>query len=164
MPSEPPTVRNRVTEPLAAPMFRSGTLFWVISMVFCIRKPMPRPSTVVSSEASTVLVLTFSSNSRAMPTAITAPPTIISTRYFPVRLTAWPEPIITASIPNISGSSSRPLAVGEAPRTYCRYCGRKFSAPNMAAPTRKLMIWETVKLRSLNISGGRMGSVIRPCE
>ena len=65
-------------------------------------------------------------------------------------------------MPNISGSSSSPLAVADAPWTYCMYCGRKFTAPNIAAPTRKLRIWAMVKLRLRNSRGGRIGSDTRP--
>lgn len=48
--------------------------------------------------------------------------------------------------------------MAEAPRTYCMYCGRKLTAPNIAAPTRKLRICATVKLRLRNRRGGRIGS------
>ncbi|MEU1225100.1 hypothetical protein [Streptomyces sp. NPDC005828] len=49
-PSEPPMVRTSTTVPLAAPMSRGSALYIVISIVDCIRKPMPAPRTTVGAE------------------------------------------------------------------------------------------------------------------
>lgn len=54
-----------------------------------------------------------------MPAVITTPPTIGNIRYRPVLVIARPTTSETTSMPNISGSSSRPLLVAEAPCTVC---------------------------------------------
>lgn len=54
-----------------------------------------------------------------------------------------------------------PLAVDEAPRTNCMYCGRYEDAASMAAPTRKVRTWASVKLRSVKSRGGMIGSAAR---
>ena len=46
-PKEPPSVRKRVVEEEATPMSFISTLFCATSMVICIRKPMPAPSTAM---------------------------------------------------------------------------------------------------------------------
>lgn len=46
-PNEPPMVRKSVVVEEATPMSFSSTLFCAISMVSCIRKPMPAPSTAM---------------------------------------------------------------------------------------------------------------------
>ena len=44
-PIDPPICWKNIRELLATPMSRGSTLFCAISVVICIRKPMPRPST-----------------------------------------------------------------------------------------------------------------------
>lgn len=46
-PKELPSVRKRVAPEDATPMSFSSTLFCATSMVICIRKPMPAPSTAM---------------------------------------------------------------------------------------------------------------------
>ena len=47
MPNEPPIDRKKVAAPLAAPRSFCSTLFCAISIVVCMRKPMPTPSTTM---------------------------------------------------------------------------------------------------------------------
>ena len=46
-PKEPPSVRKSVVVDEATPMSLSSTLFCATSIVICIRKPMPAPSTAM---------------------------------------------------------------------------------------------------------------------
>lgn len=46
-PKELPSVRKSVVVDEATPMSSSSTLFWATSIVICIRKPMPAPSTAM---------------------------------------------------------------------------------------------------------------------
>ncbi len=49
----------------------------------------------------------------------------------------WPAKIEADMMPAISGSISRPAAVGEKPLTICRYSGIETRPPNMPMPRMK---------------------------
>ena len=48
-PKEPPIERKNVAELLDTPRSFWSTLFWAMSMVVCMRNPMPTPSTAMNS-------------------------------------------------------------------------------------------------------------------
>ncbi len=68
--------RKKVEALLATPRSFCSTLFWAISMVVCIRKPMPRPSTAMNTPVCQAGVLTSIMESSHMPNAMPAPPRI----------------------------------------------------------------------------------------
>ena len=57
--------------------------------------------------------------------------------YRPVREMIWPAMIEPPMMPDISGSISRPAAVGDKPLTICRYSGIAARPPNMPMPRMK---------------------------
>ncbi len=75
-PIDPPICWKNVRELLATPMSLMATLFCATSVVICMRKPMPIPSTTKNRPEVTRLVLTFSMVSKYMATVMTAPPMI----------------------------------------------------------------------------------------
>ena len=93
-----------------------------------------------------------------MATVMIAPPTIGSALYLPVCTVIRPAISEVMVAPSIIGISSRPLTVGEACCTVCWYSGRNVIAPNIARPSRKLMLLASEKLRFLNTCIGRIGS------
>ena len=81
--------------------------------------------------------------------------------YRPVRLITAPEIIDAPIRPSISGTSSRPELVADAPLTTCRNRGRKAMAPYMATPRTKLTALAMLNVRPRNRWMGRTGSVTR---
>ena len=73
----------------------------------------------------------------------------------------WPDAIEVISRPPITGSSCRPEAVGERPRTVCWNSGRNVSAPKSAKPTTSATALVTTNTRLRNSAGGRIGSAAR---
>lgn len=73
-------MRNRVAAPLAAPMSFISTLFWAMSIVFCIRKPSPAPSTSMNRPVVRRVESTVSWASSSMPAVMKTPPTMGKTR------------------------------------------------------------------------------------
>ncbi len=69
-------VRNRVAVELATPMSLSSTLFCATSMVICIRKPMPAPSTTIQQAEVKPEVSVERVDSSTMPAVITTVPMI----------------------------------------------------------------------------------------
>lgn len=67
-------VRSNVWVPVAAPMSRGSALFIVMSIVGCIRQPMPTPSTSVRPEATGAVVAVPSVSRASAPAAASAPP------------------------------------------------------------------------------------------
>ncbi len=65
-------------------------------------------------------------------------------------------------MPAIIGSISRPLRVGEAPLTICRYSGMKMIDPNIARPRMKpAPSWPARTSAARNSRSGRIGSAAR---
>ncbi|MFJ5610215.1 hypothetical protein ACIQCJ_12595 [Streptomyces sp. NPDC093221] len=54
--------------------------------------------------------------------------------------------------------------MADAPWTLCRYSGGSSVAPNIAAPTAKIIIDESRTFRVSNTRNGRTGSAARRCE
>ncbi len=73
-PNEPPMERKKVEVLLETPRSFCSTLFRAISVVVCIRKPMPRPSTAMNTPVCHEGVLTSIRESSHMATAMITPP------------------------------------------------------------------------------------------
>jgi hypothetical protein len=86
-----------------------------MSIVVCIRKPMPTPSTAMKSASWVFVVNTSSCASSTMPTVMPMPPMIGKSRYFPVLVMAWPTMTETIIVAIIIGRSSSPLLVADEP-------------------------------------------------
>ena len=63
--------------------------------------------------------------------------------------------------PAISGTIRRPELVADAPVTVCRNNGRNDVAPNITAPSRKLIAKHTAATELPNSLSGRIGSCTR---
>ena len=73
-PNEPPIDRKNVVALLATPRSFGSTLFCEISIVVCMRKPIPRPSTSMNDAVTVFVVWTSMVDSRPMPTTMMTPP------------------------------------------------------------------------------------------
>ncbi len=160
-PNDPPMERKKVEALLATPRSFCSTLFCAISIVVCMRPPMPRPRTAMNRPVSQRVVLTSCIESSHMASAISAPPAIGKILYLPVFVIACPTKSETTMAAAIIGSSRRPELVAEAPWTVCWNRGRKLIAPNIAKPSRKPISEMRVKLRFLNTCSGMIGSATR---
>ncbi len=160
-PSEPPICWKNIRALVATPMSLSSTLFCAISETICISRPMPRPRTTKSIPVSQRLVVTLSPVSRNMPTAMTAPPTIGNSLYWPVLVVSTPASTEVTAEPTIIGVISRPLTVGLAPCTVCWYSGMNVIAPNSPRPTKNVSTIVRLKFLILNTCSGSIGSAAR---
>ena len=79
-PIEPPICRNIVEPLVATPITDRSTAFCTARTSTCMTMPSPRPSTTAKPAVTHTLVPTSSRESRAMPTATSAVPTIGKTR------------------------------------------------------------------------------------
>lgn len=96
-----------------------------------------------------------------MPTVRTIDPATGNHLYLPIRLVARPAAIEVTMTPAIIGSISRPLFVGDAPLTICRYSGMKMIDPNITRPRMKPAALARAKVRRRNSFSGRIGSLAR---
>lgn len=160
-PNEPPMVRKRVEDEEPTPMSFISTLFCAISMVICIRKPMPAPSTAMNRPEVKRVVPVSMVDSRYSPTVIRPPPMIGKTLYRPVWVVTRPAISETTIIDSSIGRSSSPELVAEAPCTICWNSGRKVIDPNITKPTRKPTSEISEKLRLRKMCSGSTGSAAR---
>ena len=73
-PTEPPSARNRFADPVATPMSRRSTAFWIATVRTCETIPKPTPKTTRNSEVVTRDVAVSIRDSRTSPTLISARP------------------------------------------------------------------------------------------
>ena len=87
-----------------------------------------------------------------------AVPATGNTLYRPVRPTIAPLLTEVISSPATIGRVRSPDSVAETPSTNCMKVGMNVNAPNMAKPTMKPRMQQTVKTGSANSRIGRIGS------
>ena len=73
-PTEPPSARNRFADPVATPMSRRPTAFWIATVRTCDTMPKPTPKTTRNSDVVTREVLVSIRDRRNSPAAIRARP------------------------------------------------------------------------------------------
>ncbi len=159
--------------PIALPMLRPKTLIDVTrprsgrSTALCIAmmnivalRPIPAPSTTMSTNTVAVDAWLPRSASKANPAVSSAMPPIITGRY-PVCSAIRPPTMLPPVQTTMNGISAAPAAVALVPRTPWTYSGIYATAPNMPTPIRNPPMEHTVTMRLSNRLNGRNGCSAR---